>query len=618
MQLQFNSSNCLTKRPLKMPQRILTTLICLISLWALLFPNIARSSHGVSIDGILKYPPSFKHFDYTSTTAREGGDLVLHDLGSFDKMNPYTLKGTAAAGLSAFIFEPLAISSHDEPFAKYGLIAKDINVADNGLSVTFTLNPKARFSDGTPITVNDILFSLDTLKSEAAHPFYQSYFNDITHAEIIDSQTIRFFFAKKNRELHLIACELPVLSKQFFSKHPFNEPNLSAPIGSGPYIIETIDPGKSITYRKNPDYWGKEHPTRKNMFNFSTITYKYYKDQLVAVEAFKAGDFDFMPVNIAKQWARDLVGQKFDSKQILKEYLDHKNNAGMQCFVMNIRKPLLASRNVRQAIGLAFDFEWTNKTLFFGQYTQTNSYFSNSPLAAQGLPSGLELEYLLPFKDTLPPEVFTQPLTPVSTTAPDTLRKNLVRAKQLLSADGWTLNNGVLVNRSDPKLAFKFEILLASPSFERVMEPFVRNLEKLGIQATYRTIDPALYTRRLNDFDFDMVVTTFAQSQSPGNEQRSYWYSTSAGQKGSRNLIGLKDPVVDTLVDRIIYATKQTELEAACKALDRALWYGYYVVPNWYIARHRVSYWNKFQKPKTLPLYYQPDDALMTWWISGQ
>nr|MBF0223310.1 ABC transporter substrate-binding protein [Desulfobulbaceae bacterium] len=456
----------------------------------------------------------------------------------------------------------------------------------------------------------------DLLKSEESHPFYQSYFNDIKAATVLSEDKIRFDFARQNRELHLIACELPILSKKYYAKQPFSESSLSIPIGSGPYIVDKIIPGKSISYIKNSNYWAKSHPVRKNMFNFQTITHKYYKDQLVSVEAFKSGDFDFMYVNIAKQWARDLVGDKFESKQIIKEYLDHKNNAGMQCFVMNTRKELFSDINVRQAIGLAFDFEWTNKTLFFDQYTQTDSYFSNSKLAANGLPQGLELHYLNEFKDKLPIEVFSQPLTMVSTAPPNSLRGNLRKAKQLLEQSGWTIQDGILVKNSDPNQEFKFEIVLASPSFERVMAPFVKNLEKLGILATYRTIDPALYTRRLKSFDFDMLVNVFGQSQSPGNEQRSYWHSSAAEQTGSRNLIGLKDPVVDALVDKIIYATTQIELEAACKALDRVLWYGYYVVPNWYVARHRVVYWNKFKKPEKLPLYYQPDEALMTWWMA--
>ncbi len=572
------------------------------------------ASHGVSLDGKLKYPGNFSHFAYTSLKAKQGGDLVLHGLGGFDKMNPFTLKGTAPDGLNTLIFEPLAVSSLDEPFAKYGLIAQDIALATDGLSVTFTLNPAARFSDGTKVTAEDVKFSLQTLKGKDAHPFYQSYFHDITKAKIINPGKIIFYFKKPNRELHLIACEMPVLSKKFYQKHAFLEAELTPPIGSGPYIVKKFAAGKSITYQKNPNYWAKDLPVRRGMFNFSSITYKFFKDQLVSMEAFKAGEFDFMTIRIAKQWARDLTGSKFSSGQIIKKFLPHKNNAGMQGFVMNLRRPIFQDRRVRQALGLAFDFSWTNRSLFFGQYTQSNSYFSNSELAASGVPQGKELALLSPFRADLPPEVFSQPMIPVSTKPPNSLRKNLRKAARLLREAGWQVRNNQLVNNKTGR-PFTFEILLASPSFERVMAPYVKNLKKLGIKASYRTIDPALYTRRLDDFNFDMVVNVFGQSQSPGNEQRDYWSSAAADRKGSRNLIGLKNKVIDALVDKIIYAQNQEELTTACHALDRVLWYGYYVVPNWYLARHRVAYWNKFAEPASLPVYYQPIQALMTWWF---
>ena len=572
-----------------------------------------HAAHGISIDGKLKYPPDFKQFDYTSDQAQKGGALVLHDLGSFDKMNPYTLKGSPPSGLDNLVFETLAAASLDEPFASYGLIAKDIELADDRLSVTYTIDENARFSDGTPITPEDVQFSLNIMKSEAAHPFYQAYLQDIKGSEILDNNRVRFDFARVNRELHLIASQVPIFSKKFYSKHPFDDPSMVPPIGSGPYVVDSVNPGKSITYMRNPDYWAINHPTRKGMFNFNTITFKYFRDQIVSVEAFKANEFDFMYINIAKQWARDLVGPKFDSKQIMKEYLPHRNNQGMQGFVFNLRNPLFQDRRVRAALGMAFDFEWANNKLFFNEYTRSASYFSNSDLAAKNLPEGLELEYLSPFKDQLPPEVFTQQLTPFSTGPLNTLRDNLRNAKKILAEAGWTVQDGRLINKQGN--SFDFEILLVSPSFERVMAGYVNNLKKLGVNASYRTIDPALYIDRLNRFDFDMTVHVFGQSQSPGNEQRDYWHSSSADRNGSRNLIGIKDPVVDQLVEKIIYAETQEELAASCKALDRVLWYGYYVVPNWYVARHRVSYWNKFKRPETLPLYYNPNQALMTWWM---
>jgi len=582
-----------------------------------LLPLPALAAHGVSIDGNLKYPPDFSRFAYTAPDARSGGTLVLHDLGSFEKMNPFTLKGAAPHGLSPYVFETLAVPSLDEPFAEYGLIASDIDLAADKQSVTFTLNAKARFADGTPVGVEDVKFSLETLKSEQAHPFYQMYFRDIIAADILDPQRIRFRFARANRELHLVAAQLPVLSKRFYSQHPFNPTDgqgaMTVPVGSGPYLVAEILPGKSITYRKNPDYWARDLPVRRGMFNFDTIVVKYFKDPVVSVEAFKAGEFDFMNVNIAKQWQRDLTGRRFDNGELIKKTFPHHNNAGMQGFVFNTRRPLFQDRLVRRALGLAFDFEWTNKTLFFSQYTRNNSYFSNSDFAAQGLPDAGELQLLEPHRRELPAEVFSQPLQPPSTDPPASLRTNMQEAQALLDKAGWVIRDGALVNaQGEP---FRFEILLADASFERVIAPYVGNLKKLGIEVSYRTIDPALYADRIKNFSFDMVVTTYGQSQSPGNEQRDFWTSAAADRPGSRNLAGITSPVVDALVDAIIYANTQAQLVTACRALDRVLWHGYYLVPNWYLANHRLAYTARLKHPQTLPLYFSAEQWLDTWWL---
>jgi len=580
----------------------------------LALPATALGAQGISIDGKVKYPPGFRKFDYASDTAQKGGQLVLHDLGGFDKLNPYTLKGTPPAGLDELVFEPLAVPSLDEPFSSYGLIAKDIALAEDKLSVTFTIHEEARFSDNTPITPEDVKFSLDTLKSPAASPSYQIYFQDIASAEVLDPRRVRFHFSQRNRELHMIASQLPVFSKKFYSAHPFDAQSLTPPVGSGPYLVKHVILGKSITYARNPQYWARDLNVRRGMFNFDSITYKYFKDQIVAVEAFKAGEFDFLPVNMAKQWARDLDGPRFKRGELVRETMPHKNNAGMQAFVFNLRKPVFQDPRVRKALSLAFDFEWTNEALFFGQYTRCDSFFSNSAMSAEGLPAGLELSYLEPFRASLPKEVFTTPPAPFSTKPPASLRSNLLQAKKLLREAGWTVKNNVLVNRKGQPL--EFEILLVGAGFERVMEPYINNLKKLGVRAHSRVIDPALYIRRMDTFDFDMTVSVFGQAQSPGNEQRNYWHSAAAQRQGSRNLIGIEEPAVDSLVDRIIYAQTQEELFAACKALDRVLWYGYYVVPNWYLAQHRVAYRTIFARPDTLPLYYSPFQALMTWWLA--
>ncbi|WP_310599270.1 extracellular solute-binding protein [Desulfobulbus sp.] len=588
-------------------------LCCLLSV---VLPAVCWAAHGVSIDGHLKYPPGFERFDYTSPQAKSGGTLVLHDLGSFEKMNPFTLKGEAPRGLTSYVFEPLAVPSLDEQFAQYGLIAKDIVLAKDRKSVTLTINPKARFSDGTPVTAEDVKFSLDTLKSNQAHPSYQMYFYDIEGAEILAPLTIRFRFARPNRELHMIVTQLPVLSKRFYSTHPFNPVDgkgaMAIPVGTGPYVVADVQPGKSITYKKNPNYWAKDLAVRKGMFNFDTIVVKYFKDPVVSLEAFKAGEFDWLFVNISKQWNRDLTGRRFDNGELVKQVFPHENDAGMQGFVFNTRKPFFADRLVRRALGLAFDFEWTNTTLFFGQYNRSNSYFSNSDYAAKGLPDESELKLLAPLRDQLPAEVFTQPLTPPTTDPPGSLRSNLQEAKALLEQAGWSVKQGVLVNGKGER--FRFEILLADTSFERVIAPYAINLGKLGIEVSYRTIDQALYADRIKNFDFDMVVTVFGQSQSPGNEQRDYWTTSAAARKGSRNLAGIAKPAVDALVDAIIYAETQEQLTTACRALDRVLWYGYYVVPNWYLANHRLAFAAKLKHPAQPPLFYSADQWLDTWW----
>ncbi|MDR0476712.1 MAG: extracellular solute-binding protein [Desulfobulbaceae bacterium] len=348
------------------------------------------------------------------------------------------------------------------------------------------------------------------------------------------------------------------------------------------------------------------------MYNFDTITVKYFKDPVVTLEAFKAGEFDFLPVNIAKQWARDMEGGGFADGRLIKKMFAHHNDAGMQGFVMNTRRNIFFDRKVRQAMGLALDFEWTNKTLYFGQYRRSESFFSHSPLAATSLPQGLELRYLEELRPLLPPEVFTTPLkAPVAGDA-QALRQNLRQAKNLLAEAGWQVKDGVLKNAAGEP--FQFEILLANQAFERVMAAYVENLGKLGIKASYRTIDPAVYTERVRNFDFDMIVEVYGQSQSPGNEQRNFWSSAAAAQPGSDNYAGIHDQAIDALIDKVIYASTREELTAACRALDRALWYGYYLVPNWYIDNHRVSYHNIFGQPKTLPLFYDPYQLLWTWW----
>jgi len=576
---------------------------------------VALAAPSVALGYTPKYPPGFHHFDYVNPDAPRGGDLILSAFGNFDSFNPYQLKGIPAAGLSELVFESLMEQSLDEPYSLYAHLAEDIEIAPNRLSVTFRLNPRARFSNGAAVTAQDVQFSFETLTGKQAHPRYRFYWADIRRAVALDKWRVRFEFAKVNPELHLIAAQMPVFARAWVGDTPFDKLTKEQPIGSGPFVVESYDFGKRVSYVRNPHYWAKEHNSRRGMFNFDRIVFKYYKDETVRHEAFKAGEFEFLFENNSKKWARDYTGPQFDSGQIQRTELKHSNNAGMQGFVFNLRRPLFQDIRVRKAIGLALDFEWSNRNLFYNQYTRCYSYFSNSELAATGLPSADEIALLAPFRKQLPHTVFTETWKPPSTLPPDSLRANLRRARDLLAEAGWNLKDGVLQNSNGERLEFEIMLVSVQKGFERIIAPFARNLAKLGIQLRYRTVDSALYQRRSDTFDFDMIVESFGQSQSPGNELVGLWHSSTADQEGANNVMGLKNPVVDALIQKIIYAPDRKRLVTAARALDRVLLHGEYVVPNWFIATHRVAYWDRFGMPVRTPLYYAAESwMLRTWW----
>jgi microcin C transport system substrate-binding protein len=576
-------------------------------------PAAAAPSAALGYDP--KYPSGFRHFDYANPDAPKRGELTLAARGGFDSFNPFVLKGIAAAGIGQLVFESLMEQSLDEPYSVYAHLANDIRLAPDRLSVTFRLDPRARFSNGKPVTAGDVKFSFDTLKSKAAHPMYRFYWTDLRRAVVVDDRTVRFEFARVNPELHLIAAQMPVFSRDWVAGRPFDRLATVPPIGSGPYVIERYDLGKRIVYARNRDYWARDLNTRRGMFNFDRISFKYYRDDTVMLEAFKAGEYDFNWEFNSKSWARDYVGPQFDSGWIRKTELHHQNNAGMQGFVFNLRRERFRDRRVRQAISLAFDFEWSNRHLFYNQYTRCDSYFSNSELAATGLPQGEELRLLEPYRGRLPADVFNTVWAPPSTTAPHSLRDNLRKAQVLLAEAGWRVEDGELRNREGGVLDFEVLLTSAQKGFDRILAPYAHNLARLGIHMTYRTVDSALYQRRTDRFDFDMIVAGFGASQSPGNELLSRWHSSSAGQEGSDNVIGLQDPVVDALVEKVIYAQDRQRLVTAVRALDRVLLHGDYLVPNWYIATHRIAYWDRFGFPVKPPLYYNADSWMrMTWW----
>lgn len=593
------------------------TAILLLTLAVLTgFSAVSGAAPSAALGYTPKYLAGFRHFDYVNPTAPRGGEVILLGRGSFDSLNPYVLKGVAAEGLGLYVFEPLMVQSLDEPYSVYAHLAEDIQLAPDRLSVTFRMNPRARFSNGKPVTAADVKFSFDTLMSKDAHPMYRLYWADIKRAVLVDASTVRFEFARVNPELHLVASQMPVFAREWVGDKSFDKLATVTPIGSGPYRVQSVDLGKRVVYERNPDYWARDLGTRRGLFNFDRVVFKYYKDDTVMLEAFKAGEFDFIHEYSSKLWARNYTGSQFENGAIRKVELEHRNNAGMQGFTFNTRRPLFKDWRVRRAISLALDFEWSNRKLFYNQYKRCDSYFSNSEMAATGLPDAAELNLLEPFRSKLPPEVFTKKWEPPSTSPPGSLRENLRQARALLEQAGWKLDQGVLRNAKGE--AFEFEVMLTSTQgrgFERILAPFARNLEKLGISMKYRSVDTSLYQRRTDKFDFDMMVASFAQSQSPGNELIARWHSSSVNQEGSDNVIGIKDPVVDALIDKVIFATDRRQLITATRALDRVLLHSDYLVPNWYIATHRVAYWDKFGVPASTPLYYAADSWMrMTWW----
>ncbi|WP_034294071.1 extracellular solute-binding protein [Herbaspirillum sp. RV1423] len=575
----------------------------------------ALAEHAFSLYDTPKYPAGFTHFDYVNPDAPKGGTLYLANPDrrtSFDKFNPFSLKGVAAAGVDSLMFETLAVSSQDEIATMYGLLADDMKLASDRMSMTFRLNAKARFNNGDPVTAADVKYSFETLISKGA-PQYKSYFAEVRQCVVIDAQTVRFDFKTRNHELPLIVGSVPVFSRKWAAGTPFDNIQLVPPITSGPYAIDNYDVGRNITYKRRSDYWGDEVPARKGMFNFGSIVYRFYKDDLARLEAFKAGEFDVVVEYSAKNWVRSYNGPKFASGEIVKRELKHHNGANMQGFVMNLRRPQFQDVRVRQALGLALDYEWLNRQLFYNQYTRIDSFFANTELAAHGMPSDDELKLLNPLRDKLDPAVFgTAPLPP-DTNPPHSLRANLLKARDLLKQAGWEYRDGALRNVKGE--IFSFEILDDQSAMSRVINVYVRNLEKLGIQVHQRVTDYALAQKRLENFEFDMTSLAFPAISSPGSEMFDLFSSRAANEKGSNNVWGLRNPAVDQLIKDLVAATTRKDLVTATRALDRVLLHDYITIPHWYSASHRIAYRSRFGMPDKLPLYYEANPYVVSiWW----
>ena len=569
-----------------------------------------NTSHAIAMHGQPKYDKNFKNVDYVSPEATKGGKVVFSAIGSYDTFNPFTLKGDSVAGIGN-LFETLTTSSSDEAFTEYGLLAETIEWPEDRSWVAFNLRKEAKWHDGKNITPEDVIWTFNTLM-EKGHPFYKYYYGDVEEVVKVSESKVRFNFkGNTNLELPLIVGQLPVLPKHYWENINFEETTLEIPMGSGPYKIDSFDAGRSITYSLDKNYWGFNVPIKKGTENFSIIKYEYYKDRNIEREAFKSGDIDFFSENSSKEWATSYNIPYVENGLIIKENIQHENPQGMQAFVFNTRKEIFKNRKVRKALSYAFDFEWTNKNLFYGAYKRTNSFFENSELASSGIPTGRELEILNMYMDQLPKKIFTEEYNPPKTDGTGFNRQELQQATSLLSEAGWQLMEGKLKNKYSQN-NFEFEILLVSPAFERIVLPFKDNLEKLGISVNVRTIDSSQYQQRLETFDFDMIVSTFRQSLSPGNEQRNFWGSDAAETNGSRNIIGIKNTVIDLLIEKVISAKNRRELINYTRALDRVLLWNHYVIPQWHISSYRTLYWDIFDKPQIRPKYSLGTN---TWWI---
>lgn len=582
---------------------------------ALAFAQDIKPVHGIAMHGEPKYRADFKNLDYVNPEAPKGGTLRLNALGTFDSLNPYIVKGMAADGLG-LSYETLLEQTADEPFSAYGLIAQSLETPPDRSWVAFTLRPEAKWHDGTPVTADDVVWSFKALTTQGA-PFYRVYYAHVKDVVAEGPARVKFTFDMAgNRELPLIVGQIPVLPKHYWTdgKHDFAQTTLDPPPGSGPYEIGTVAPGRSIEYRRVANWWGKDLPINRGRYNFDRITYDYYKDGGVALEALFAGNYDFRQENIAKQWATAYDAPAVKDGRIIKAEIPHTLPQGMQGFVFNTRRALFQDRAVRRAIAYAFDYDWSNKQFAYGAYKRSRSYFSNSEMEAKGIPQGREREILEPFRGKIPEEVFTDEYNPPETDGSGNARANLKKASEILDAAGW--KPGADGIRAKDGVRLEFEFLDDNPAFERWVLPFTKNLDRIGIKARYRVIDPAQYQNRIRTFDFDMTVGVFPQSNSPGNEQREFWGMEKADMPGSRNLIGVKDPVVDALIEQIVSAPTREELVLRCRALDRVLQWGYYLVPNWHISTWRVAYWNKFDRPKNPPPYALP--IAETWWAKPQ
>ena len=575
-----------------------------------------EARHGLSAFGELKYGPDFQHFDYVNPNAPKGGRLA--HIGpaatiTFDSFNPFILRGDAAQGLE-LLFDSLMVRAMDEPDAVYGLVAKTAKLAPDRRSVTFQMRPEAKFSDGSPLTAEDVVFTFETLKTKG-HPHYRILLRDVVRAEALGPHEVRFVFQGENlRDLPLTVATLPILSKAYYATREFDQTTLEPPLGSGPYRISDFKQGSYTTFKRREDYWAKDLPVNRGRYNFDEIRYEYFRDRTAALESLKAGAYDLREEFTARDWATSYDIPQVKDGRIVLLTLPDESPSGAQGFFLNNRRAKFSDRRVRKALDYAFDFEWTNANLFYSLYTRTASYFENSEMKATGKPSPEELALLEPYRDQLPPEVFDEPYVPPVSDGSGSDRRLLRTAAKLLEEAGWELKGNQRVNKNGEVLSIEF--LVYEPTFERVIAPYIKNLKSLGIDAYIRRVDPAQFERRVKAFDFDIITQRFSMRLTPGAELLNFFGSEAAATEGSFNRAGIKNPVVDALAQKALEAQSREELVTAIRALDRVLRAGHYWIPQWYKASHHIAYWNKFGRPETKPKY---DRGIVdTWWYDAE
>ncbi len=581
----------------------------LLFLTPIKFAN-ADKVHGIAMHGTPKYNSNFTHLDYVNPNAPKGGSVKFGSYGSFDNLNRVAFKGSKAAGLG-YVNDTLMRRVWDEAFSLYGLIAEKVELPADRSSITFYLNPNATFHDGSLITRNDVLFSLETFQTKGT-PNQKKTYGKVVRTELIGNNGIKMIFENnEDKELPLIiAGFLPIIPKKFYENLDVTKTFLDIPLGSGPYKIDSLDPGRQIKYKRVEDYWAKDLPVNKGLYNFDTIIYDYYKDSNVLVEAFKVGEYDFRREYNVKRWLSEYDFKAVQNGDVILTEMNNDRPVGMNGLVMNTRRDIFNNRNVRLALSYAYDHEWINKTIYQNAYVRTDSYFDNSPLASSNLPSKNELELLNVWKDEIPAEVFTETFTPPTTDGSGNDRKNLLKAKEILEKEGWFVENGKLFK--DDK-EFKFEFLIVSPSDEKIALAYQSNLKKLGITMDVRTVDSSQYQERLLSYDYDMIKRYWGVSLSPGNEQQFYWGSEVGQKDGSRNYPGINSKAVDGLIEKLISATNREELTTAIHALDRVLLWGHYVIPLYHSNKDRIAYWDFFEYPDEIPLY---GIVIESWWVN--